>query len=182
MSKLPVRFQTLGTVADEVRSLPGSVAEVGVWRGKGAHFMAQILPNKTIHLFDTFSGMPPESLVKLDGDHWAIYANNSLKAVRRFLSRFDNFEFHVGEFPGTGSELAPKEKFCLVNVDVDIYHPTYAACEFFYPRLVTGGIMVLNDYRASKCKGATAAVNEFFEDKPEEIVYGGRERTFLRKL
>ena len=126
--------------------------------------------------------MPPEALLEIDGDHWGIFARTSLKRVKSFLSGFDNFEFHPGVFPTTGLELSPEEKFCLVHVDVDLYRSTYDACEFFYPRMVTGGIMVFNDYRVAKCEGATAAIDEFFEDKPEEIIFGGAERTFLRKL
>jgi O-methyltransferase len=68
-----------------------------------------------------------------------------------------------------------------VNVDVDIQKPTLAACEFFYPRMVPGGIMVFNDYKASKCKGATQAIDGFFADKPEDIIFNGGERTWIVK-
>lgn len=144
--------------------------------------MALALPDKVIHLFDTFSGMPEETLLEIDGDHWSKYTRNSLEAVQAFLSGLDNFQFHPGVFPDTASEISPDERFCLVNIDLDIYCPTLAACEFFYPRMVIGGVMVLNDYRASMCKGATAAIDEFFADKSEEIIFEGVERTFVYKL
>lgn len=181
MGDLSVRFQTLKKASEEISELPGSIAEVGVWRGKAAKYMATLMPGRKIHLFDTFAGMPKDMLLEIDGDHWDKYANNSLARVKGFLSKFDNFEFHPGIFPDTSAELDPQERFCLVNVDLDIYHPTLAACEFFYPRIVAGGIMVLNDYHAPRCKGATKAIDEFFSDKPEEILFPVSERSFVRK-
>ncbi len=43
----------------QMRNKPGEVAEVGVYQGGSAKLLAKILPNKEIHLFDTFTGMPP---------------------------------------------------------------------------------------------------------------------------
>jgi hypothetical protein len=181
MANLPARFSTLKTVIEKIAGLPGSVAEVGVWRGKGAKFLAQNLPERTIHLFDTFAGMPREDILEIDGDIWDRYEHNALKHVKAFLSAFEGLQFHPGVFPDTGSEISPSERFCLVSIDVDIHKPTLAACEFFYPRMVPGGVMVLNDYNCSKCKGATLAINNFFADKPEDVIFNGVERTWLVK-
>lgn len=179
MSQLPVRFKTLEEAAASVASLPGNVAEVGVWQGKAVKFLSRLLPGKTIHLFDTFSGMPPEQMMEIDGDGWDKYSRNSLEKVQKFLAKVNNLQWHPGVFPHTASELPDSETFCLVNIDVDIYQPTLAACEFFYSRMVPGGIMVLNDYMGPK--GATVALDEFFSDKPEGILSRAPERAFVCK-
>jgi hypothetical protein len=47
-------------LARQALRLPGEVAEVGVYKGGSAYLMAAIFdPDKPIHLFDIFAGMPP---------------------------------------------------------------------------------------------------------------------------
>jgi O-methyltransferase len=171
----------LNLAAQMISGLPGSVAEVGVFKGKGAFHMAGLFPDKTLHLFDTFTGMP-DTIEEIDGGGWAKYSNTSLAAVQHMLKGFDNVQIHPGVFPDTGVVLPTSERFCLVHVDVDLYRSTLDVCTFFYDRMVPGGIMVLNDYRCSTCPGATKAVDEFFADKPEKIVSRGNEHTWVIKL
>src|SRR5688572_31529904 len=46
----------------------------------------------------------------------------------------------------------------LFRSDVDVYQPTRDSLEYFYPRLVTGGILVCDDYG---WPGARKAVDDF---------------------
>ena len=36
--------------------------------------------------------------------------------------------------------------FALVHLDCDLYAPMRAGLEFFYPKLVPGGFMIIHDY------------------------------------
>ena len=74
--------------------------------------------------------------------------------------------FHKGFFPDTAGPVADN-KFCLVHVDVDIYQSVRDCLEFFYPRLVSGGFMVFDDYEGKNCPGVRKAIDEFLVDKPE---------------
>ena len=42
-----------------------------------------------------------------------------------------------------------------------------STCEFVYPRLVPGGMMVFDDYGFWSCPGARMAVDQFFAEKLE---------------
>jgi O-methyltransferase len=56
-------------------------------------------------------------------------------------------------------------------IDVDLYTPTLAALEFFYPRLVPGGYVFVHDYNSPESEwGVSRAVNLFMRDKPEPVV------------
>lgn len=46
--------------AQHARAIEGDVAEVGVYKGGSAYLLASVLrdTDKTLHLFDTFAGMP----------------------------------------------------------------------------------------------------------------------------
>jgi len=56
-----VRCFMIYQYAQQVTNLPGDVAEVGVYKGGTARLLAKTFERtgKTVHLFDTFSGMPP---------------------------------------------------------------------------------------------------------------------------
>jgi hypothetical protein len=55
-----------------------------------------------------------------------------------------------------------------VHFDVDLYESTKACLEFFYPRMIVGGVMLSHDY--SLLAGVRKAVDEFLQDKPEKPI------------
>jgi hypothetical protein len=61
----------------------------------------------------------------------------------------------------------PGVRFSLVHLDCDLYAPTRAALEAFWPRLARGGVMLFDEYAIKDWPGETAAVDEYFADKPE---------------
>jgi O-methyltransferase len=124
---------------------------------------------KTVHLFDTFAGMPPADAA-VDCHHQGDLGDTSLEAVQRHLRDCGSVRFYQGFFPDTAGPIQ-NCRFCLVHVDADIYNSVKASCAFFYPRLEKGGILVFDDYGFPSCPGARKAVDEFFSDKPECPVY-----------
>lgn len=150
------------------KTASGEAAELGVYKGGTAKIIGTTLAGsgKTLRLFDTFEGMPQTSADKdlhVSGD----FGDTSLAAVKKLLSGLENTSFHPGFFP----ESAAGESFCFAHVDVDIYPSAKAACEYFWPRLSAGGIMVFDDYGSPSCPGAKRAVDEFFADKGRPLVY-----------
>jgi O-methyltransferase len=142
-----------------------AVAECGVFKGGTAFLLASILksenPELTLHLFDTFKGIPESS----DCDMTAVgdLANTSLESVQDFLRPFPVVVFHPGFIPNTFAGLR-EQRYCFVHVDVDNYRSTLSCCEYFYPRLLPGGMLICDDYLLP---GAKKAVNDFFATKPE---------------
>jgi O-methyltransferase len=59
--------------------------------------------------------------------------------------------------------------FALVNIDADLYNPTKAGLEFFYPRLSPSGVIIVHDY-THKWEGVMTAVDEFIKTIPESLV------------
>ncbi|MFA5750437.1 MAG: TylF/MycF/NovP-related O-methyltransferase [Candidatus Shapirobacteria bacterium] len=140
--------------------LNGDVAEAGVYRGGSAERMAEkMYGGKTLHLFDTFAGMP-ETNKDLDKHRKNDFNDVTLEKVKEDMKRFSFITFHEGLFSDTLKEVEEK-KFCFIHVDCDLYSSVKECCEFFYPRLSTGGIMVFDDYGSPTCPGAKKAVDEF---------------------
>jgi O-methyltransferase len=143
-----------------VSKLDGAVAEVGVYQGGSAMELSKALPEKQLHLFDTFKGMPKTN-PKIDGHRKGDFGDTSLEDVKRLFQKRINVHIWPGLFPDSAEELT-EDEFCLVHVDVDIYKSTKAVIEFFWPKLVSGGVMVFDDYNSIKCEGTNKAVDEFF--------------------
>jgi len=51
--------------------------------------------------------------------------------------------------------------FSLVNIDVDLYDPYKQCIDFFYPRMVDGGLMLFDEYEFHGCPNSTKVINEF---------------------
>ena len=51
--------------------------------------------------------------------------------------------------------------FALVSLDPDLYAPTLAGLDYFYPRLSPGGMIVLHDYDNRQFVGVQRAVREY---------------------
>ena len=89
--------------------------------------------------------------------------------------------------PGYFQDTLPSyadQRFCFVHLDCVIYESYRTCLEFFYPRLVRGGVILLDEYNDPPWPGCTLAVDEFLADKPEELTEiksDNHVRYYLRK-
>lgn len=154
-------------------SLEGEVVEVGVYRGGTAKLFSLINKeyklHKKINLFDTFGGMPTTS-TEFDLHEEGDFSSTSLEMVSEYLKDFQGVKLTKGFFPETGAHLKDTV-FSFAHVDVDIYQSVHDCCEFLYPRMVHGGIIMFDDYGFVSCPGAKKAVDEFFASKKEKPIY-----------
>ena len=161
----PVEAYQLYAAATAVRKVPGDVAEVGVFRGASAKLIRFALPDKPLHLFDTFEGLPQPDAI--DGDLRLGEFSCGLDEVKRYLGSEINTHFHAGIFPDSGIP-ARDRKFAFVHLDMDLFDGTLAALNWFYPKMLAGGIIITHDYAV--LPGPTKAFNEFFSEKPEPMI------------
>jgi hypothetical protein len=179
-------------------SLPGSIAECGVWQGSAliptGLFAQQHAPEKRLVGFDSFEGLDDSvSLdVALGGEddprkRVGGFSNTSYEAVARRVRQFGLSET-VTLVRGYFQDTLPKycdSQFCFVHLDCVIYESYRRCLEFFYPRMVTGGVILLDEYKDPPWPGCTQAVDEFVADKPEritEIKSDNYIKYYLRKL
>jgi len=136
------------------------------------------LPHQ-LHLFDTFEGMPDTGAA--DFHKGGDFKDASFDQVRRFVANPERVVFHQGFIPDTFRDL-PDERIAFAHVDVDIHDSIMACCEFIYPRLLPGGVMVFDDYGFCSCPGARLAVDRFFQDKPEQPLVLANAQAVVFKL
>lgn len=160
----------------QISSLPGDVVECGVYKGGSAYLIAgvtnKLAPDKNVLLFDTFTGLP-DTNIKYDPalDNKNTFQDTSVERVKALLGKYKNCNIYEGLYKETLKSVAEKT-FCFVHVDCDLYDSIICACEFLYPRLKTGGMIVFDDYGYTiDWPGAKRAVDEFFCDKKEKPIH-----------
>lgn len=165
------------------RALEGRWAECGVFAGTSslalclaARAESPAFDGSGLHLVDSFEGLSPlgeedhSAERRADGTTVMVPPPTSpgnftvpLARVREALAEFPGVAFHKGWIPPVLDAL-PEARWSLVHVDVDLYEPTRACLEYFYPRMVAGGVIVCDDYGTPAFPGARRAWREFCED------------------
>ena len=160
-----IRLSTLELVANEINSnnIGGSVAELGVYKGKFARYINQYFPNRKLYLFDTFKGFEETDIHAEIKNTYSSgeqdFSNTSIKKVLAIMPFPNQCVIKEGYFPKTAEEV--DEEFAFVNIDADLYEPIYNGLKFFYPRLSKGGYIFVHDYNNDAYKGAKEAVEKF---------------------
>ena len=154
------------TIARAQSRLDGAMAEVGVYEGGTARMICEAKGDRALYLFDTFEGLPEptESEKQVHREH---QYTTSFERVKKFLEPYSNVHMYKGYFPATAGPIE-NLKFSFANFDVDLYQSTLDCLNFFYPRMLPGGIMLSHDY--SVLAGVRQAFAEFLEGKPEDII------------
>ena len=85
-----VRLLFLITTVEELKksSIPGSLAEVGVYRGNSAKVLNSLCPERDLYLFDTFSGFDEKDCESENADPGG-FSNTSIGQVQEFIGTHD---------------------------------------------------------------------------------------------
>lgn len=167
-----------------VKEIPGEIIECGVFKGialvRFAMFqkLFNIQSPKKIIGFDTFGKFPEAQFSKdknprkkfLDvAGEYSISKKQLIKVLKH--KGIDIFvELVEGDITKTVPSYLrshPELKISLLNLDVDLYEPSVAVLEYFYPRIVKGGVLIIDDY--IKFPGETKAVDDYFKGQNIEI-------------
>jgi uncharacterized protein YjgD (DUF1641 family) len=168
-----VRYKVLELLAQEIlnNNLEGSIAELGVFKGDFAKIINRLFPQKTLYLFDTFEGFHQEEAKHDVENNYAkkafldkcnYFKDTNIEIVMDKMQYKDKCIVRKGYFPQTTNEI--EDRFSLVSIDVDLYEPIYNGLEYFYPRLVEGGYILLHDYNNKEFLGVKKAVKKYEEE------------------
>ena len=168
MKQFSVRGAALRHAAERLDALgvEGSVAELGCYRGDLSWQLNVLMPQRTLHLFDTFNGLDTLDLneeARHSPNRFAMPGRYADARPKELLARMpvqERVALHQGWFPETAMEIED-EKFALVVVDAGLYAPTLAALKFFFPRMAQGGMMFLCGLNDPQSPNVAEAVADF---------------------
>jgi O-methyltransferase len=161
------RAKVLYDEMNTVLHLDGDFAEVGVFKGASGMIASFVAGKKSVHLFDTFEGLP-DNIHEVDY-HKPGEFNANFDEVKQYFSDRNNVSIHKGVFPRDTGHTIKDKKFCFVHLDVDLYLPTLECLEFFYDQMTPGAKFVLDDYNWPHTPGVNKAIDKFLAQKPETV-------------
>ncbi len=147
----------------ETLALDGNVAELGVFQGEFAKEINKCFSKCICYLFDTFEGFDQRDLATEDRDIQELgghLKNTSVELVMSKMTFYNMVDIRQGWFPQSADGLE-NEKFKFVNIDTDLYDSILSGLEFFYPKMVVGGVILVHDYFSMGYVGVKKAVDEF---------------------
>jgi O-methyltransferase len=159
------RLYELWSLVGELTRVPGSLLEVGVWRGGSGALMAaraaELGIPEAVYLCDTWTGVVktgPIDTYYYDGKH----DDTSPETVAALIKRLGltNVELRQGVFPDETAAQIEACRFRLCHIDVDVYESASDAFQWLWPRLSAGGVAVFDDYGFPACPGVTQLVDE----------------------
>jgi hypothetical protein len=170
-------------------NIPGSIVECGVWRGGSMQACAKTLlaegvEDRELYLFDTFEGMTPptdedkrldgksaQELLDIQGKDRPIWAVATLDDVKSGFEKVpypaERIHYVQGKVEDTVPAEAP-EQISILRLDTDWYASTKHELEHLYSRLVSGGVLLIDDY--GYWQGSRQAVDEFLEETGEQLL------------
>lgn len=152
-----------------------SVAEAGVYQGDFARYINKYFPDRTLHLFDTFEGFA-EKDISVEREHGyseAKAGDHGAGSVEITMSKMPYPEkcvIHKGYFPDTANGIT--DQFCFINLDMDLYEPTYNGLHFFKDKMTDNGVILIHDYYVKEYhefEGVEAAVDQFVAEFNADI-------------
>ncbi|MDB4370732.1 TylF/MycF family methyltransferase [Mariniblastus sp.] len=159
--------------------LNGATVDAGCFRGLSSYLICKYLNlEKTAigessylgrehFMIDSYEGLSEP--VSQDGQEskqrWGekAFTDTSVERVLQTMKDFPDIKIVQGWIPDVLTEV-PEQQYRFVHIDVDLYQPTLDCLRYFYPRLVHGGIIVIDDFgpwRNKKWPGCQQAVRLF---------------------
>ena len=194
-------------MAVKYKDKPGVYVECGVAAGAQIIAMAAGAPNKTIYAFDSFEGIPlpsnkdnqmpgirmlSESEQKAlpdPGKQVLVSSGATVVSLRDFqmhlwssLVQKDNIIIEPGWFENTMPEYSKEiNEISILRLDGDLYNSTLVCLEYLYPKVIKGGIVIIDDWALPGCQQAVTDyliktdnghVNmSFIESKDSKVAY-----------
>jgi O-methyltransferase len=163
-----IRSGTVELIGREIyeKKWGGAVVELGVWRGDFAAIINQTFPDRKLYLFDTFEGFDNRDIETENKDILSTrrhdFSKTHIDVVLKKMKYPENCIIKKGYFPETAKFL--EESFVFVNLDADLYEPIYNGLQFFYPRLLKGGYILVHEYNNAHYTGVKKAVMKYSKE------------------
>jgi len=188
----PERIVSLIRAVEHIENnkIEGDIVECGVWRGGSIMAILKVLKNlnsleRNIYLYDTFEGMSEPT--ELDESYKGESATTAYSTKNEFWNRIEclspleevqnnvesinypdaKIHFIKGKVEETIPNVRIPEKIALLRLDTDWYESTLHEMEYLFPKLVKGGILIVDDY--GHWQGCKKAVDEYIHSNNLEL-------------
>jgi O-methyltransferase len=167
----PQTFNENISLVSEFKNLEGDFVECGVWKGGMAAAIAEFLgEDREYYLYDSFEGLPDvkpidgKAAKKWQEDKTSDWYFDNCNADINFakeamqLANVSNVHITKGWFENT-LPLHPNRPIAILRLDADWYDSTMQCLDSLYPKLIEGGVIIIDDYYT--WEGCSKAVHDY---------------------
>lgn len=171
------------------KDAPGVYVECGVAAGAQIIAMAAGAPNKTIYAFDSFQGIAlpsnkddqypgirfiskeEQASLPNPGEQVLESSGATIISLKDFCNHIINSGVNgmniipvQGWFEETVKEFSTYRniEISILRLDGDLYNSTYVCLKYLYPKVIKGGLVIVDDWALPGCR---AAVEQYFDDE-----------------
>lgn len=159
--------------------LKGDFVECGVNRGFLSSAIMEYLDwdtlGRTFYLMDTFSGLDARFVSEVERNRGVMGRNkddfytHDLASVTKNFSQWRNVKIVAGAIPDTLVGV-DSEQLAYLHIDMNCAPPEVAALKHFWPRLVPGAVVLLDDYAYKNFELQKAAMDVVAAEKGVKIL------------
>lgn len=167
----PGRMANILHYALQVSALPGEMVEFGCHVGRTSALIAALL-ERPVWLYDSFEGLPSRTeqdigtMLHFDRGAFAVSQQEVLDWFAKF--NLPAPVVYKAWFNAIPEDKLPR-KISFAHLDGDMYESIRDSLRLVYPRLLRGGVCIIDDYGWVGCVGPKRAVDEFMANKPERV-------------
>jgi hypothetical protein len=185
---LLARFLYFERLYKTIQNIDGDIVECGIGKGR-TFFMLCCLAEmdgkrRNVWGFDSFEGFPRPSSSdnsprQIQKGEYSILTENGMRQILRKGGLGKAFiNERVKLVKGFFNQSLPKfqgQKVAFLHLDVDLYQSYKETLEFFWPKVVSGGIVLFDEYKqpgmGDAFPGAARAIDEFFGGLKHQIQF-----------
>lgn len=162
-----------------VREMEGDLVECGVWKGMTS-YSGMLYSNwnlsrrdKSFWLVDSWDGLDEELLVEGESKNYSDKKKSVYKgvfpAVEKTFSNVDAVKLIKGFVPDVLKKVEC-DKISYLHIDMNSAYPELEAIKYFWDKLVTGAVIVLDDYGFVSHEIQKKVIDEFCNEVGSEVL------------
>jgi hypothetical protein len=160
--------------AQHAKQLRGDYVECGVNRAflstsAMVYVNFKAMASRRFYLFDTFSGLVPELVRPEDKAAFRNEYPDCYEFVKQSFRDYSNVVLVRGAIPDTLSQVDIRE-VAYLSIDLNCTDPERDALAYFWPKLVHGAAVILDDYGFSGHESQKRAADEFAASMGAEVL------------
>jgi len=164
------------TVASSLAGEHKNFVEMGVCDGLTAWYASRARQNincgSEFFLYDAWEGMRSDLLAASEEKSAGSYSYLDIKNTKKNLALCgsDKFVYVKGYIPESFSQSRHPEQIAWMHIDLNSSIPTIASLNFFWDRLMTGGVVLLDDFAWPGYEDTRVEVEKWCESRSLDIL------------
>ena len=161
----------------QAKNLGGDFIECGVNKGFLSKIICEYidfnsLPNIDFYLLDTFEGLSEKyiSQTEKDAGRTAGGYEPCYDIVKKEFAKYGTVRIIKGVIPETLDQVLLKKGIAYLSIDLNNVIPEIAAAEYFWDSMLSGGIILLDDYGFKGFEEQRKAFDKFAMERGIQVL------------